>query len=63
MGARDDGRFAGVFLAVEGDDTLNVDAQTSAYGRRRSASAVHHRHLAITNSRARPRRRHPGEPR
>jgi hypothetical protein len=42
MGARDDGRFAVVFLAIEGDDALNADAQTSAYGRRRSASPMHH---------------------
>jgi hypothetical protein len=64
MGARDDRRFAGIFLAVEGDDALNADAQTSAYSRHRSASPAHHLpRLAITNSCTRPRRRHPGEPR
>jgi hypothetical protein len=42
MGAHDDKRFASVFLAIEGDDALNADAQTSAYGRRRSASPAHH---------------------
>jgi hypothetical protein len=64
MGARGDGRFTGVFLAVEGDDALNADAQTSTYGHHRSASPAHHLpRLAITNSHAKPRRRHPGEPR